>query len=216
MRKLGTAAIAAAALLGIAGTAFAQSAWSPGTRQGRVIEVPPGAVVLVLPAGAMPMTPMVPAGAEPLYGPMSVSPMSMPPMPMPPMPMMPMMPDPEAMLRRVHAMMAAAERAFAAPDGAVPVASMPAGPGVSAVYVGSVVSGGQSCTRQVTYDGSGQPKIRVYGNACGVATAPPRPVSLPAFRAPAPAPAVPGMVEARNRTPAAPLPAAPLEIAELH
>jgi hypothetical protein len=160
-------AAAVAALLGSAAAGFAQTA--PGHTP-RMIEVPPGAVVLVLPAGTFAAPP---TGAVEAMMPF------------------PAMPSPAAMLREINAMMADAQRAFAMPvpmQGARTIdAAVPQGAGpVSGVFVTTVSDGRGTCTQRVVYSGSGTPQVQVSGNACA---GPAQPTAAPEIKAPSkPAP----------------------------
>ena len=206
MRKPLIAALGAAASLALlagAGSALAQNRAASGER---LIAVPPGAVVLVLPAGA---APMMPAG-------MFDADFAFPPMP-----------GPGAMTREIQAMMAQAEQAFVAPawiapDRTIPAAmeGLPAGPGVSGVFVTSVSDGSGTCTRQVTYGGGRAPRVEMFGNACGASSG--SPATLPDVRTPERAarrtievrhriaPALPHLIQADSRSRPAPLQVAQL------
>lgn len=168
--KLAIAGAAAAlALIGGVGIAAAQ----PPSRANRVIEVRPGAVVLVLPAGSMPAMawsgPMVDA-AFPL----------------------PIMPDASRVIRQMDQMMLDAQRAFASPAWTDPariieaaMRRMPAAQGpVSGVIVTSFSDGRGTCTQRLVYSGNGAaPKVNVSsaGNACASIG---HPVDLPTARQP--------------------------------
>jgi len=159
--RLPRLAVAAAALLATGGIA---SAASPNSR---IVEVPPGAVVLVLPAEAVPM--MAPPG----FG------------------FDDAMPSPAALLTQVDQMM---QQMFDTPsqDRLLEAAlrQMQAGApmaGVSGMSITTVSNGNQSCTRQVIYGGNGAaPRIdvRMTGNACGSSG---MPAALPDQTAPVPA-----------------------------
>ncbi len=221
MRMVRTAllgAVAAAALIGGVGAASAQS--NPGgnpANETRVIQVPKGAVVLVLQPGAMSA------------------------MPMSAMPMMPFpaMPDPVAMLRRMDAQMDAqmarmnqlmevSERAFAdpaflAPDRTIEAAmhELPmTGAGMRGVVVTSFSDGHGTCTRRVTYGGDGAtPKIEVSATgdaSCGPAGSLPgatRPAASPDIQTPQPA--APRTWRVENRVPPKSVAGQPMVVAEL-
>jgi hypothetical protein len=207
-------AVAAAALLGGVGAASAQSnTLGNPANETRVIQVPRGAVVLVLQPGAMSA------------------------MPMSAMPMMPFpaMPDPVAMLRqmdaqmaRMNQMMEVSERAFAdpaflAPDRTIEAAlqGMPvAGPGMRGVVVTSFSDGHGTCTRRVTYGGDGAaPKIEVSATgdaSCGPAGSLPgatRPAAAPDIQTPQPA--APRTWRVENRVPPKSVAGQPMVVAEL-
>jgi hypothetical protein len=180
-------AVASAALLGTAAAGFAQS---PTSQQGRVITVPPGAVVLVLPAGAV-AAPAFDTG----FG-------------------FPDMPSPVAMIRQMDQMMADMQRSFASFDpnrtieaamGGPPPAAGP----VAGVVVTSFSDGHGTCTQRITYKGDGSaPVVQVAstGDACASAGLP---AATPAVQTPTlPTPAHPGphLIQVRDNTrPAAPL-----------
>lgn len=180
-------AVAALALLVGAGVADAQS---QPAQQGRVIEVPPGAVVLVLPSGTMPV------GLPMFGGPMFASPtVAGPTFPGPTFDAafpMPAMPAPDALFREVDQMMAQAQSMFASPFFAHPEQTIQAalrqgGGPVSGMMVTSFSDGHGVCTKQVTWSGNGAaPKVNISatGDACGPAghpaAAPQQP--LPAAR----------------------------------
>ncbi len=189
-------AVASLALLA-GGAAHAQSRTA---RQ--VIEVPPGAVVLVLPGGAMRA---VPTGAAPGFD--AAFPVDM-----------------IQQMRQMDQMMAEAQRAFAAPAWTDPqrmiaaaMRDMPQpGNGVQGVVVTSYFDGQHSCTRRVTYSGNGAaPKVEVSATGCGgagtVTPAPGVPAATP-YIAPS-QPALPHtlLVRNRTRTPGA----APVQVADL-
>ncbi len=121
-------AVASIALLAGAGAALAQTRT---TQHGQVIEVPPGAVVLVLPGGVLRAVPM----AMPMVDPMGDD----------------AFPSPVQMIRQMDAMMANAQRVFAAPAWTDPertiqaaMRGMPqAGNGVSGVVVTVVLGRSQ-------------------------------------------------------------------------
>lgn len=170
------AAVAGLALLG-AGTAFAQSA--PDT-QTRVIQVPKGAVVLVLPPGTMfpgaAMPGMVTAGPAIDAGfPFAT------------------MPDAAAMVRQMDQMMVQmqhffAQPPFAAPDRTIAAAlrRAPFDGTMRSVVVTSFSNGQGSCTQSVTYAGNGAaPKVEVRSTgdaACGPLHA--VPAAAPAAKTP--------------------------------
>ena len=188
-------AVVSAALLAGAATGFAQAP-STGQQDGRVIMVPPGAVVLVLPAGSVPM--MAPEGAFSF----------------------PLMPSPAAMIRQMDQqmdrMVADMQRGLAEPDRAIEAAlqGMPASSGaVQGVVVTMISNGHGTCTQRITYTGSrAAPVVRVAstGNGCGDVAVPgsaPVPAAQPDLRAPATAP-MPHLIEVKvhtTRKPAKPL-----------
>jgi hypothetical protein len=173
------------ALLGTAAAGFAQS---PSAPQGRVIEVPPGAVVLVLPAGSV---------AAPAFHTAFPS---------------PDMPSPVAMIRQMDQMMAEMQRGFANPawldpNRAIEAAmhGMPqAGGPAAGVVVTSFSDGHGTCTQRITYKGDGSaPVVQVSstGDACASAGLP---ATSPGVRTPANA--APNLIQVRDDTrPKAPL-----------
>ncbi len=179
-------AMAAAALLAGVGAGFAQSQPPAASR---LIAVPPGAVVLVLPAGT------VAGPAEEAAFPF------------------PDMPSPFAMIRQMDQMMADMQHSFALqaaalrdlPEGALPQAAG----SVAGVVVTSFSNGHGTCTQRITYRGDGSaPVVQVSssgGNACAG-------VGLPAGAPAIQAPAHPGphLIQVRNQT----RPAAPLTVAQ--
>jgi hypothetical protein len=188
MRKFTTAllgAAASAAMLTASAAAFAQTGPAPRTR---VIQVPEGAVVLVLQPGQMQTMPF----AAPAFD-TDIA--------------FPAMPDPLTMIRQMDAqmdqMMAQTRAAFGAQNRLVEAAmnGMPVtGPGVRSVVVTSFSDGHGTCTRRVVYGGDGAaPKVEVSatGNAaCGPAGIMPgatTPAAAPSFapQPQAPAPAAP-------------------------
>ncbi len=209
-------AAASAALLAGAATGFAQAPQNGqqyGQQTGRVITVPPGAVVLVLPAGSVPVVapPMAPEGVLSF----------------------PDMPSPVAMIRQMDQqmdrMVADMQRSFAAaapgsawgpawldPDRTIDAAmrDMPATGGtVQGVVVTMISNGHGTCTQRITYAGNGAaPVVHVAstGNGCGDVGVPgsaPVPAAQPELRAPATAP-MPHLIEVKARTtrkPAKPL-----------
>ena len=195
MRKPTLAVAGAAAALALVGGAGIAAAQSP-SRANRVIEVPPGAVVLVLPAGAIPAMsspgPMVDA-AFPL----------------------PVMPGVSRMIQRMDQMMLDAQRAFASPAWTDPARTvetamrrMPGAEGpVSGVIVTSFSDGHGTCTQRVVYSGNGAaPKVNVSstGNECASIG---HPVALPKAQPPQRA-LPPHTLWAKNH-------AAPIEVAQL-
>ncbi len=167
-------AIASLALLGGVSASFAQGR---PAQHGQIIEVPPGAVVLVLPGGAMsPSQPMFDTDVA----------------------------FPTTLMQRVSQMMADAQRAFAEPswvsqDRLIDAAlqQMPqAGGAVSGVFVTSVSNGRGTCTQRVTYAGNGAaPEVEVSGNACDCAGLPAAAPTMPAPRT------VPRTLQVKNTTP---------------
>ena len=166
MQASRSAVIGAAAVAALLGSAVAGYAQTAPAQTPRMIEVPPGAVVLVLPAATF----------------------AAPPMPaMETMMPFPAMPSPAAMLREINAMMADAQRAFAMPvqiqgartiDAALPQGAAP----VSGIFVTTVSDGRGTCTRRVVYSGSAAPQVEVSGNAC---TGAGLPTAAPEIKAPA-------------------------------
>jgi len=203
---------ASTALLAGAAAGFAQSPQN-GQQTGRVITVPPGAVVLVLPAGSVPVM-------APSMAPESVL-------------SFPDMPSPAAMIQQMDQqmdrMVADMQRSFAAaapgsawgpawldPGRIIDAAmqGMPASGGaVQGVVVTMVSNGHGTCTQRITYSGNGAaPVVHVAstGNGCGDVGVPgsaPVPAAQPDLRAPATAP-MPHLIEVKARTtrkPATPL-----------
>jgi hypothetical protein len=166
MRSTRTAllgAVAAIALLG-AGTAFAQSGANAETR---VIQVPKGAVVLVLPPGTI--FPSAGMFGLPAQGPAVDAgfPFAA-------------MPDAARLIRQMNdqmnEMMSRMQRAFAAPAFTAPdrtiEATLPAGGNVQSVVVTSFSDGHGTCTQRITYAGNGAaPKVEV--SSTGNASCPP-------------------------------------------
>jgi hypothetical protein len=191
MKASRTALIGAAASVALLGTAAAGFAQSPSSPQGRMIEVPPGAVVLVLPAGAV-QAPAVDAAFP-----------------------FPDMPSPVAMIRQMDQMMADMQRSFANPgwlDGNRPIdAAMPGMPqpdgAVAGVVVTSFSDGHGTCTQRVTYKGDGSaPVVQVSstGDACSSAGVPATPSAAPEVQMPSHA--APHLIQVRdNARPAIPL-----------
>lgn len=172
-------AVASVALLGTAAVGFAQS---PTQQQGRVIQVPPGAVVLVLPAGAV-AAPAFDTGFP-----------------------LPDMPSPAAMIRQMDQMMADMQRSFAAPAWIDPnrtiEAAMHGLPGaggpVAGVVVTSFSDGHGTCTQRITYKGDGSApvvKVSSTGNACASAG---MPAATP--EDPVPAHAAPHLIQVQDHT----------------
>jgi len=189
------AAVGAAAALALVGTAGIAAAQSP-SRASRVIEVPPGAVVLILPAGSMPAMawsgPMVDAAFP-----------------------FPVMPSASRMIREMDQMMLDAQRAFATPAWTDPARTieasmrrMPAAQGpVAGVIVTSFSDGHGTCTQRVVYSGNGAaPKVNVSstGNACASIG---HPAALPKAEPPQRA-LPPHTLWVKNRT-------QPIEVAQL-
>jgi hypothetical protein len=155
-------AIAALALLGGVGATFTQNA---PAQYSRVIEVPAGAMVLVLrTAPQSPPQTMIDAD----------------------------FPTSATVMRRINQMMVDAQRTFAAPswsarDRTIDAAwrQMPLAAGfVSGMVVTSFSSGHGTCTQRVTYSGDGTtPRVEVSstGNACAEAGVP---AAIPATHAP--------------------------------
>jgi hypothetical protein len=151
------AVIGALASVGLLGSVAAGFAQTPASQQGgRMIEVPPGAVVLVLPAGAM---------AAPDFP-------------------FPDMPSPVAMIRQMDQMMADMQRGFATQEAAFGALPRTEG-GVTSVVVTSVSNGHGTCTQRVTYAGNGAPpvvQVSSTGDACASAG---MPAATPDTQAPA-------------------------------
>lgn len=195
MRKFRIAAVASLTLLAGAGVAVAGG---PGVPQERMIEVPPGAVVVVLPGPAM----SVLSTSGPAFD------VGFP---------FPAMPSPSAMMRQANQMMAEASRVFAGAMAnfqarVTEAATHPipwGGRGVSGVFITSFSNGRGTCTRQVTYPGNGAApvvKVSATGNACaGMSTQ----ATAPAFARPRLA--APHLVEAANHSRPAPLEVAQLD-----
>ena len=151
MRKFGMAAVGALASVAMAGTAIAAT---PAARE-RVIEVPPGSVVLVLPAPMSMQVPQVQTMLPPIPAArtMDIG------FPFPPVP------SPGAIIREVNALMASTEHMFDRAFAPLPAA----GPGVSGVFITSFSDGHGTCTQRVTYTGdNSRPvmKISSTGDAC--------------------------------------------------
>jgi hypothetical protein len=175
-------AVASVALLGTAAAGFAQS---PLPQPGRVIAVPPGAVVLVLPAGA------VQAPAFDTAFPF------------------PDMPSPVAMIRQMDQMMANMQRGFANTgwldpnrtiEAAMPGMPQPGG-AVAGVVVTSFSDGHGICTQRITYKGDGSaPVVQVSstGDACASAGAPVSPSAAPEVQMPSHA--APHLIQVRDNT----------------
>ncbi len=170
-------AIAALTLLGGVGATFAQSG---PAQYSRVIEAPPGVMVLVLPGAALsPPQAMIDAD----------------------------FPTPATLMQRIDRMMAEAQRAFAAPswaarDRTIDAAwrQMPlAGGSVTGMVVTSFSNGHGTCTQRVTYAGNGAaPLVEVSstGNACAQAG---MPAAIPARQAPpAPQRTMPRTLQVKN------------------
>jgi hypothetical protein len=182
-------AIGSAALLASVGAGFAQS--SPA-QHGRVIAVPPGAVVLVLPAGS---------AADAAFA--DVPGMAFP-----------QMPSPIAMIRQMDQqmdqMMADMQRSVASPawidpnrmiDAAMQGMPQQTGP-VAGVVVTSFSDGHGTCTQRVTYSGNGAPpvvQISSTGNACASAG---MPTATPTESTPRPVAPYLIQVQDRSRAPA--------------
>jgi hypothetical protein len=192
-------AVASLALLA-GGAAYAQSRTA---QHARPIEVPPGAVVLVLPGGMLRVMPM----AMPMSGPMVDA----------------AFPFPSDMMRQMDQMMADTQRVFdspawTAPDQSIEAAmrGMPqAGGPVAGVVVTSFSDGHSTCTRRITYSGNGAaPKVEVSATGGGCASAgiptaaPSTPAAMPDVVTPQPA--VPHTLRVENRTRMT-----PLQVAEL-
>ncbi len=170
-------AVASLALLAGVGAAVAQNA---RTSQGRVIEVPPGSIVVVLPGGAM-----TPAsfGFAPLAGPTLDAAFPMP-----------ALPDPGALFRQVDQMMADMQRAFSShswmrADGTTEAALREAAGPVEGMMVTSFSNGHGVCTKRVVWSGNGAaPKVNVSstGDACAAEGQPveSQPVPQPTHAAP--------------------------------
>jgi hypothetical protein len=175
-------AMASAALLAGTAAGFAQNSAPEGSR---LIAVPPGAVVLVLPAGA------VAGPAQDVAFPF------------------PDMPPPFAMMRQMDQMMADMQHDFAlqaaalrdAPEGALRQVGGP----VAGVVVTSFSDGHGTCTQRITYRGDGSaPVVQVSstgGNACAGAGLP---AGGPAIQAPDHAP--PHLIQVRDHARPAPPP----------
>ncbi|MBS0562541.1 MAG: hypothetical protein JSR21_21040 [Proteobacteria bacterium] len=196
-RGAAVAAVASMALLASVAASFAQSPAQSDAVRGRTIQVPPGAVVIVLPPGAA----AVPAGFDAGF-PFAA------------------MPSPVAMFQEMDRMMADMQRGFAslpwlAPDRVVPAAAagtgMPAG--MSGVVVTSFSNGHGTCTQRIVYGGNGAaPQVQTVstgGNACAAAGLPSS--VTPAAQPQAPRPALPNsgamprLIEAANHSGTAPM-----------
>lgn len=196
MQKSKIAVLGVVASLALAGGAFAQSRTA---QRGQVIEVPPGAVVLVLPGGVMRAMPMAAPMMDTAF------------------------PFPVDMMRQMDEMMANAQRVFASPSWANPdqtieaaMRGMPqAGAGVSGVVITSFSDGHSTCTRRVTYMGNGAaPKVEVSatGGGCAGAGIPAATPSIPATEPDIQMqqPAIPHTLRVDNRSRVAPVEVAAL------
>ncbi len=205
MRKSTSVVLAALGLVagGLAGAGSALAQGSP-PRQDRLIQVPLGAVVLVLPAGepfgSMPQ-PIFDAGGG-----------------------FPAMPSPVAMMREMEQMMANVQRAFANSDWAnsnwansnwaeqnraMEVAIPQDGGQVRTVVVTSFTDSNGTCTQRIVYAGNGAaPKVDVSStrNACAGAGVP---ATLPLV-VPHPQRSAPRTLMVDNRSGAAPVQVAQL------
>ncbi len=172
MRKPNLATLGAAAALALVGTAGIAAAQTP-SRAGQVIEVPPGAVVLILPAGAVPAMSWSGPTLDAAFP-------------------FPAMPDAARIVRQMDQMMLDAQRAFANPAWTNPdrtieaaMQGIPAAEGpVSGVVVTSFSDGRGTCTQRVVYSGNAAaPRINVSstGNACASIGGP---VALPKVQPP--------------------------------
>jgi hypothetical protein len=182
-------ALASAALLAGTVAAFAQNR-SP--QADRLIAVPPGAVVLVLPAGA---------GAVPVPAAEAVA------LPFPDMP------SPFAMMRQMDQMMAEMQHDVALQAAALrdmQAGGLPAmGGPVAGVVVTSFSDGHGTCTRRITYRGDGSaPVVQVSASGAAACAGAGLPVGAPAIQAPDRA--SPHLIQVRNQT----RPAAPLTLAQ--
>lgn len=163
MRRVTTMATVTAASLALVGGAVAAFAQTVTPPRARMIELPPGAVLIVLPGPqAAPWTAhRVNAGWA-----------------------FPEMPGPSALIRQIDQqmdqMMAQMQQAFAGPAWVTPGWSNPQRliqaefgrmpPGASGVVVTSFFDGRHTCTQRVVYSGRGTaPRVQVSdtGNACG-------------------------------------------------
>ncbi len=223
MRKSRAALLGAAASLALGGGVGATYAQSRNSAQGRVIHVPPGAVVIVLPGGAMPMAPFSAASMIPTAPMMLAGPALSAPFPFA------AMPDAAAMMRQANQMLN--QMLEAAHGGSLGGFAHPAwiGPGqtveaatrgtrqlggaVRGVFVTSFSDGHGTCTQRVIYGGNGAaPKVEVSstGNACASEAVP---MAAPGVQV-RPQRAVPRtwQVDYRTRFPARPI---PLRVAQL-
>ncbi len=170
MRRFTTAVALGAASLALIGGAGAALAQSGKTQHDRMIEVPPGAVVIVLPGTA--------AQAMSWSGPTFDA----------GFPLV-VMPGPQALIRQIDQQMrqmtAEMQGAFAGPARGMPGWASPdriiraelggIPPGVSGVVVTSFSDGHGTCTQRVIYSGNGAtPKVQVSdtGGACASRAAP--------------------------------------------
>lgn len=162
-------AVACAAVLASAVTGFAQS---PDDQGRRTIEVPPGAVVLVLPAGTV-TGQTLDAGFP-----------------------FPDMPSPVAMIRQMDQMMANMQQGFAMQEAAL--RDLPqAGGAMAGIVVTSFSNGHGTCTRRVTYSGNGAaPIVQTSSSGDGCAGTG-MPAASPGLQPPKPA--APHLIEVRNR-----------------
>jgi hypothetical protein len=187
------ATVAATALVGSVAVAMAQSsmAQSSVVARQRVIEVPPGATVIVLPAGVSATAGDTAETGFPLAD----------------------MPSPVSMIRQIDDMMAALQNSFTAPawfgsgpltQAGFPAPPVPQGP-VSGVVVTSYSDGHGVCTQRITYAGNGSaPVVHVSdaGNACSGLDLP-RPASAVPAAAPdriAPPHGAPHLIHVRDNT----------------
>jgi hypothetical protein len=192
MTAFRTALIGAAASAALLATASAGYAQTQPDRQGRLIAVPPGAVVLVLPAGSVPAAALAGAPVD----------AALP---------FPDMPSPAAMIRQMDQMMADMQRSVASPAWADPsraigaaMQDMPqAGGRVSGVVVTSFSNGHGTCTQRVTYSGNGAaPVVQVSstGNACAAAGVPAASPEVTTPSGTAPSPAAPHLIQVQNKS----------------
>jgi hypothetical protein len=194
MRKTTTAIIGAAGLAALGlinGDARAQGAQ---VQSGQIIQIPPGAVVLVLPAGI----------------PMQSMPMFQAAFPFPPMA------SPSAMFREMEQVMANAQRTFADPgwagqNGTLEVTMPQAGGSFSSVVVTSVTDKSGTCTQRITYaSNDAAPKVEIRSTNGAACAAMGMPAAAPDVNAPQRR-AAPHtlMVDRRSRP-------APLRVAQLN
>jgi hypothetical protein len=183
MKASRTALIGAVASVALLGSAVAGIAQTSRPQNTRVIEVPPGAVVLVLPAGSMAEAPL--NVAFPFAD----------------------LPSPAVMVRQMDQMIVDMQRTFqgsawtdanrtieAALRG-IPQADGP----TAGVVVTSYSDGHGTCTQRVVYRGNGAtPLVQVAGSACATAGLPT--TTTRAVETPEPEQATPRLIHVRDIT----------------
>jgi hypothetical protein len=121
----------------------------------------------------------------------------------PPAASLPVMPDPQAMIQQIDAMMAQAQQEAAAMQAQFAALQQPAAQS-GGVVITTVSDGTHSCTQRILYPSDGgRPQIELTSTANGCALeglgrpAPATPVLLPTTKL---APAAPRLIEAENST----------------